>query len=139
MACGGDDDRRAFALTVNWVFTCISSFAVTLWLVSRRLLERTRLEIDDGLILFAMLVILTRTIWLSVNVSMGFGRHLLVLLKEDPITTAKLSPSSYGLTALSLWTFIIPKLPVVALIIRLLSSDYLSPQTNAPDIFSGVP
>ena len=119
MAYGGDEDRRAFALTINWVFTCISLSAVTLRLVSRRLLERTRMEIDDGMIVVAMLVILARTVWLSVNVSMGFGRHLLELLKEDPVTAAKLSPSSYGLTGLSLWTFVFPKVPVVALIIRL--------------------
>jgi hypothetical protein len=122
MAYGGDQDRRAFALTVNWVFTCISLSVVTLRLVSRRLLEHTRLEIDDGMIVLAMLIILTRTIWLSVNVSMGFGQHLLVLLKEDPVTTAKLSVSSYGLTAFSLWTFVFPKVPVVALIVRLFTT-----------------
>ncbi|EAT82264.2 hypothetical protein SNOG_09929 [Parastagonospora nodorum SN15] len=119
MAYGGDHDRRAFAITINWVFTCISLCTVTLRFASRRLLEGSRLEIDDGMIVFAMLVVLARTIWLSVNVSMGFGRHLTDLLKEDPANALRLSPSSYGLTVLSLWTFVIPKIPVVALLTRL--------------------
>jgi hypothetical protein len=141
MAYGGDVDRRAFALTINWVFTCISigrtdatcylvpalclptTAAVTLRIVSRRLLDRIHLDLDDGMILFAMAVILTRTIWLTINVSMGFGKHLHVLLKEDVLTTIKLGKSSYGLTALSLWTFVLPKVPVVALLVRLFTTN----------------
>ncbi|KAF1952275.1 hypothetical protein CC80DRAFT_572923 [Byssothecium circinans] len=122
MSYGGDDDRRAFAVTINWVFTCISLCAVTLRLVSRRLLEQTRLELDDGMIVVAMMVILARTIWLTVNVSMGFGLHLQFLLKTDPVAALKLAPSSYALTILSLWTFVFPKVPVVMLLVRLFTT-----------------
>ncbi|KAH7382521.1 hypothetical protein DE146DRAFT_230864 [Phaeosphaeria sp. MPI-PUGE-AT-0046c] len=136
MSYGGDEDRRAFALTINWVFTSISlcesclnlfgttppylrTAAVTLRLASRKLLERSNWEIDDGMIIFAMAVILTRTIWLTVNVSMGFGRHVVELVAEDPVNATQLARSAYGLTALSLWTFVLPKIPVVALLVRL--------------------
>ncbi|KAF2787642.1 hypothetical protein K505DRAFT_316339 [Melanomma pulvis-pyrius CBS 109.77] len=119
MSYGGDEDRRSFLLTTNWVFFSISLFLVTLRLVSRRMLEKNKWQIDDGLIILAIFVILLKTIWMTVNVSLGYGRHLTDLLAEDPVKTMKWARSSYGINAFAFWTFTLPKLPVVALLVRL--------------------
>ncbi|OCL05428.1 hypothetical protein AOQ84DRAFT_399564 [Glonium stellatum] len=116
---GGDTDRRSFLITINWVFCSIALCAVTLRLVSRRMLEKKNWEIDDGFIVFAMTIIVAKTIWMTVNISMGYGRHLEALLAEDPVKTMKLARSSYSINAISLWTWTLPKLPVVALLVRL--------------------
>lgn len=52
---------------------------------------------------------------------MGFGKHLDVLLEEDPIKTVALARLLIILQAIGLWTFTLPKLPVVALLVRLFS------------------
>ena len=61
-------------------------------------------------------------IWLTVNVSLGFGRHLNDLFAEDPTRTLKLAKLSYCFAALNLWAYVLPKLPVVALLVRLFST-----------------
>jgi hypothetical protein len=80
------------------------------------------LDLFDNATNCRQVVILTRSIWLTINVSMGFGRHVVDLLADDPANAVKLARSSYGLTALSLWTFVLPKLPVVALLVRLFTT-----------------
>ncbi|KAF2708825.1 hypothetical protein K504DRAFT_380677, partial [Pleomassaria siparia CBS 279.74] len=62
-----------------------------------------------------------KTVLMTSNISMGYGLHLLQLIKEDPINSGKLSPNAYAITAISLWTFVLPKFPVVALLVRLFS------------------
>lgn len=73
---------------------------------------------------------------MTVDVSFGNGRHIADLLAEDPIKASKWARSgrttatsnmllqanshlAYGINALAFWTFTLPKLPVVALLVRL--------------------
>jgi hypothetical protein len=65
---------------------------------------------------------LVRTIYVSVTITMGYGQHLHHLLEEDPINTVALGRLLIILQAIGLWTFTLPKLPVVALLVRLFST-----------------
>ena len=56
---------------------------------------------------------------MSVTISMGYGQHLHHLLEEDPVNTVALGRLLIILQAIGLWTFTLPKLPVVALLVRL--------------------
>jgi hypothetical protein len=53
---------------------------------------------------------------------MGYGQHLHHLLEEDPVNTVALGRLLIILQAIGLWTFTLPKLPVVALLVRIFST-----------------
>ena len=62
---------------------------------------------------------LVRAIYVSAIISMGFGQHLIPLVEADPVKATALLRLLVILQAIGLWTFTLPKLPVVALLTRL--------------------
>jgi hypothetical protein len=64
------------------------------------------LDLFDNATNCRQVVILTRSIWLTINVSMGFGRHVVDLLADDPANAVKLARSSYGLSAMTIITVV---------------------------------
>ncbi|TVY18019.1 hypothetical protein LARI1_G003583 [Lachnellula arida] len=119
MAYGGDVNRGPFLNGINWTFNAIALVTVILRLASHYMLEKQGLRSDDGFIILAMAVNIARSIFVNVCVSMGFGRHLKELLEEDPIHATKTLRLIVALQAIGLWTFTLPKLPVVALLVNL--------------------
>lgn len=119
MAYGGDVNRGPFLNAINWSFNAIALTAVILRFASHYLRENQSWRNDEAFIILAMAVNLARAIYVNVCISMGFGRHFFVLLKEDPIETTKLLRLLVILQAIGLWTFTLPKLPVVALLVNL--------------------
>lgn len=64
-------------------------------------------------------MVLTRTIYISYCIHLGYGQHLHQLLEEDPVKATKLARLLIILLAVSLWTWTIPKFPVAILLVRL--------------------
>ncbi|KAI1396626.1 hypothetical protein F4819DRAFT_123341 [Hypoxylon fuscum] len=118
MAYGGDSNRGSFLNIINWVFCSISLAVVILRLISRRLLSN-HWEVDDGFIVLAMAIILTRTIYLSLCIHLGFGQHLASLVTQNPENALSLTRLVVIAEAISLWTWSLPKLPVATLLVRL--------------------
>ncbi|MCJ1238760.1 hypothetical protein MMC14_006751 [Varicellaria rhodocarpa] len=119
MSYGGNVNRGPFLNIINWIFNAVALIAVLLRLASRRMLEKKGWAIDDLFIILTIAVSLARAIHVSVAISKGFGRHLDTLLEENPIETTRLLRLLVILQAIGLWTFTLPKLPVVALLTRL--------------------
>ncbi|ESZ99288.1 hypothetical protein SBOR_0329 [Sclerotinia borealis F-4128] len=143
MAYGGDVNRGPFLTTINWVFNAIALVAVILRLASHHWRESQGWKKDDAFIILAMVswnsslyqtsslvpelntcyakqaANLARAIYVDITISYGLGRHLEVLLEENPIHAVKLLRLMVILQAIGLWTFTLPKLPVVALLVNI--------------------
>ncbi|TVY82052.1 hypothetical protein LSUE1_G002175 [Lachnellula suecica] len=144
MSYGGNTNRGPFLNVINWVFNAIALVTVILRLASHYLREKGRWTNDDAFIILAMVSVvwslhlktgqmlnqllqqaanLARTIYVNVCISMGFGKHLLPMLEEDPVHATKLLRLLVILQAIGLWTFTLPKLPVVALLVNLFGKN----------------
>ncbi|KAJ8058122.1 hypothetical protein OCU04_012980 [Sclerotinia nivalis] len=119
MAYGGDVNRGPFLTTINWVFNAIALVAVLLRLASHHWRESQGWKKDDAFIILAMAANLARAIYVDVTISHGLGRHLEVLLEENPSGAIALLRLMVILQAIGLWTFTLPKLPVVALLVNI--------------------
>ncbi|RAL16639.1 uncharacterized protein BO97DRAFT_140006 [Aspergillus homomorphus CBS 101889] len=120
MSYGGDFNRGPFLNTLNWILQACSLLAVALRLLSHRLRDTHDWGVDDLLTVLAVSVHLSRSILLSIAINGGFGRHLPELLEHEPAEkVTHLLHELVALQAIGLWTFAVPKLPVVALLVRL--------------------
>ncbi|RDA89841.1 hypothetical protein CP533_6960 [Ophiocordyceps camponoti-saundersi (nom. inval.)] len=120
MSYGGDVNRGPFLDVINWVFCAIALAFVALRLVSRNLREEQgRWGFDETCLIFAVAVILARSIYITYCIHLGFGRHLHPLLEADVGETVRLTRHLVILEALSLWTWALPKLPVAILLYRI--------------------
>ncbi|PHH76380.1 hypothetical protein CDD80_1562 [Ophiocordyceps camponoti-rufipedis] len=120
MSYGGDVNRGPFLDVINWLFCSIALAFVALRLISRNLREEQgRWGFDETCLLFAMAVILARSIYITYCIRLGFGRHLHPLLEADVRETVRLTRHLVILEALSLWTWALPKLPVAILLYRI--------------------
>ncbi|PWY82036.1 hypothetical protein BO70DRAFT_396328 [Aspergillus heteromorphus CBS 117.55] len=120
MSYGGDVNRGPFLNTLNWILQAFSLVAVILRLLSHRLRDKHDWGVDDLLIVLAVAIHLARSILLSISIEAGFGRHLPELLEHEPAEkVTHLLHELVVLQAIGLWTFAVPKLPVVALLVRL--------------------
>ncbi|RCI14041.1 hypothetical protein L249_8039 [Ophiocordyceps polyrhachis-furcata BCC 54312] len=97
-----------------------STASVALRLISRNLREEQgRWGFDETCLIFAMAVVLARSVYITYCIHLGFGRHLHPLLEADVVGTVWLTRHLVILEALSLWTWALPKLPVAILLFRI--------------------
>ncbi|KAK6851929.1 hypothetical protein PG995_012054 [Apiospora arundinis] len=110
------EDRGASELAVIWTFTGIALFfASARWYV-RGWMQR-RLRSDDYLIAISVSTGIIACALTTVSVSKGIGRHVEALSQEQRITATLWVYAAYCPSVLS---FGLPKLAVIALLVRLL-------------------
>ncbi|KAL9052602.1 MAG: hypothetical protein Q9162_005292 [Coniocarpon cinnabarinum] len=113
----GGNQTRPLINGLDWTFTGITVLIVCARLVSRLGFTKN-FGLDDGLILFALLVQLAYVSTLTAAMSAGLGEHVYDIPQERlPLAGFRQVLAS----SIGVWTFALPKLGIVALLERLLS------------------
>ncbi|KAL9050033.1 MAG: hypothetical protein Q9162_006883 [Coniocarpon cinnabarinum] len=99
---------------ICWLFLGLATATLVARLVSRIHLTN-HYGIDDSMIILAYLFLVALTILNSVAVSAGAGTHIYDLTPEQQVNANKWV---FILQCLSAWTLAMPKLSVVALLVR---------------------
>lgn len=115
----GGDNRGPLLNVIDWVFNSVALVTVILRLVSHVIIARSK-NIDDGFITLAMLVNIIRAILISINVSYGYGKHIETFTYGQAVRIGRLAKI---VQAIGVWTFALPKLAVVALLVQLFATS----------------
>ncbi|KAF3014705.1 hypothetical protein E8E14_006414 [Neopestalotiopsis sp. 37M] len=122
MALQSNDNGR-ICLAASWAMFAITLIFVVLRLYCRRFHGPRQWGLDDYITAFTMVIFCFSLVLFSLSVNYGLGR------RYAEVSTSDAEQALYWfvmLSAVSIWTFSLPKLAIVALIQRLLNIRTLS-------------